>query len=282
MMNPPDKLRLKIQRFYDRSSALWQKTWGEHMHHGFYPEGMIGSGDHLAAQVEMLERLLAWGKITAASTIFDAGCGVGGSSRYLAKKLNARVLGATLSRVQAESASRLSAAAGGANSRFLIADVLHTPVTDAAVDLVWSLESAEHMAPKEAMLREFFRLLCPDGKLLLATWCHRETPPPLSRYEQNLLRRVCRAYYLPPLLSISALGRMAVETGFTDVKSDDWTAAVAPFWPAVWKSALRVSNIGGMLQAGWPTMRGAWAIRRMIRGYRCGVIRFAVLQGRRP
>ena len=26
----------QIQQFYDASSGLWEKIWGEHMHHGYY------------------------------------------------------------------------------------------------------------------------------------------------------------------------------------------------------------------------------------------------------
>ena len=29
-----------IGNFYDRSSAIWERVWGEHMHHGYYPVGV--------------------------------------------------------------------------------------------------------------------------------------------------------------------------------------------------------------------------------------------------
>jgi len=29
-------LRQRIQTFYDTSSGLWERIWGEHMHHGYY------------------------------------------------------------------------------------------------------------------------------------------------------------------------------------------------------------------------------------------------------
>ena len=35
-LRSPEQLRSGIANFYDRSSRLWERTWGEHMHHGYY------------------------------------------------------------------------------------------------------------------------------------------------------------------------------------------------------------------------------------------------------
>ena len=45
-------------------------------------------------------------------TIVDVGCGIGGSSRYLANKYGAQCCGITLSPVQAERGNALAAAQG--------------------------------------------------------------------------------------------------------------------------------------------------------------------------
>ena len=38
------------------------------------------------AQIDMVDRLLEWGQVTAPTRILDVGCGVGGSSRHMAHK----------------------------------------------------------------------------------------------------------------------------------------------------------------------------------------------------
>ena len=38
-------------------------------------------------------------------------------------------------------------------------------------DLVWSMESGEHMPNKHGFLSEATRVLKPRGKFLMATWC---------------------------------------------------------------------------------------------------------------
>lgn len=45
-------------------------------------------------------------------SVVDVGCGIGGSSRYLAKKFGAKCQGITLSPIQAQRANALAAAQG--------------------------------------------------------------------------------------------------------------------------------------------------------------------------
>lgn len=42
-----------------------------------------------------------------------------------------------------------------------------------------------------------------------------------------------------------------------DIKTADWSEEVAPFWGEVIKSAFTAEGIGGLLRAGWTTIKGA-------------------------
>ncbi len=116
---------------------------------------------------------------------------------------------------------------------------------------------------------------------LMAIWCHRPVTAELSKSERLLLGKIGRLYHLPPMVSRLELVNYAGSAGFSEVTSADWSRAVAPFWIAVIKTALRWESIGGLLRAGWPTIKGAWAMRYMQQGFRQGLIEFAVLQGRK-
>ncbi|NIV11272.1 MAG: methyltransferase domain-containing protein [Aliifodinibius sp.] len=272
----------KIQKFYDVSSPLWEKVWGEHMHHGYYGPNADEAKSHYQAQVDMMEEFLRWGNVNRAKTILDVGCGIGGSSIYLSRKLDAKVTGITLSPVQATRATQRVAELGMSDRvQFNVADALCPPFSANSFDLVWSLESGEHMPDKQKFIEVCAGMLRPNGKLLLATWCHRPTPPPMSNREIAFLRRLYRAYNLPYIISINEYASIAEQAGFTSVICDDWSTAVSPFWPAVVRSALRWQSIIGLIRAGWPTIRGALAMKLMIQGYRSGLIRFGLLQGTR-
>ena len=273
-----DALNQQIKKFYDASTPVWLDTWGEHMHHGYYGDNL--DKDHQQAQLDLVEELLRWGGVEQADQILDAGCGVDGSARLLAQKLGARrVLGCTLSSVQAERAARYNKQAGLQDRVTIVArDMMTLGKADGPFDLIWSLESAEHIADKAGLLSMFYELLEPGGRLLLATWCHRETPPALAFADHRVLEKLQRLYHLPPFVPLSQLRQYASQAGFQAVKTEDWSEAVAPFWKAVIQSAMRLQSIKGLMQAGWPTIKGAWAMRQMTKGYKRGLIKFGVLQ----
>jgi tocopherol O-methyltransferase len=279
-MTENNDLNANISRFYDDSSALWEKTWGEHMHHGYYGNDGQQKKDHRQAQIDLIDELIKWGELASAADILDVGCGIGGSSLYLAEKFNARVVGITLSKYQVERAKERASEKGLASCvHFQVADGLNPPFPDESFDVIWSLESLEHIPEKATFMENCYRLLKPGGKLIVATWCHRNTPPELSDDEQALLEKIYHAYHLPYIVSVDELARLAQAAEFADVKTADWTNAVAPFWQAVVKSVFRLESINGLLHAGWGTIRGAMAMSLMIRGYREGIIRFGLVQG---
>jgi tocopherol O-methyltransferase len=284
-----DTLYTQIQDFYDASSGLWEKIWGEHMHHGYY--GPTGSHrkNRRQAQIDLIDECLQWANVTQASDILDSGCGIGGSSLELATRFKARVTGITLSSLQANRARERAAKAGLTGeeapcARFEVADALDTPFPDQSFDFIWSMESGEHMPDKVAWLQECYRLLKPGGKLLMATWCHRPTyslAGSLSPSEQQQLAWIYEVYGLPYVVSVPEYEAIADHCGFREVKTADWTQAVAPFWDEVIASALTPEALIGLTQAGMGTVRGALALWPMRQGMQSGLIRYGLLQGLR-
>jgi tocopherol O-methyltransferase len=275
-------LNQQIKDFYDRSTPIWLDTWGEHMHHGYYGADGSERKDHRQAQLDLVEEMLHWGGVDHAKRVLDAGCGVGGSARYLAKRFGCAALGLTLSTVQAEQARQYTAKAGLDDKvQFQVRDMMTLNTSDGPFDLVWSMESAEHIRDKQQLFHIFYEVLAPGGHFLMATWCHRPTPPDLSKSDQRLLEKIGNLYHLPPMVSRPALEIYAATAGFMEVSSADWSRAVEPFWHAVIKTALRWRSIGGLLRAGWPTIKGAWAMRYMQQGFKRGLIEFAVVKGRK-
>jgi tocopherol O-methyltransferase len=274
-------LKIQIQQFYDASSGLWEQIWGEHMHHGYYGSTGKEKKDRRQAQIDLIEELLKWGGVAQAEEILDVGCGIGGSSLYLAQKFNARAVGITLSPVQASRATQRAQEAGlAAEVQFQVADALDMPFADETFDFVWSMESGEHMPDKEKFIQECYRVLKPGGTFLMATWCHRPITPAtgeLTADERQHLAEIYRVYCLPYVISIPEYEAIAYNLSFQNIRTADWSDAVAPFWDIVIDSAFEPKAIFGLLQSGWSTMQAALSLGLMSRGYRRGLIRFGLL-----
>ena len=298
-----------IASFYDESSGLWEEQWGEHMHHGYYPEG-LDRDDHARAQVDMIDEALKWAEVDGSKirAMLDVGCGIGGSSRHIARTFGCDAEGITLSPVQAVRANELSsefsqfrvARGDGAETQtfspspqtptrlfekprlnFRVADALAQPFPDDAFDLVWSMESGEHMPDKKKFVAELTRVCAPGGKIVIATWCRRdlrEGETALPESEQFLLDRICDAYYLPKWCSVGDYERIARDVdALTDVKTADWSKEVTPFWRAVISVALTRRGVLGLLRAGPATVRGGLVMPLMQKGLRDGTIKFNLI-----
>lgn len=292
-------LQQRIQHFYDQSSELWEQIWGEHMHHGYYGPSGRQRKDRRQAQVDLIETLLTWGGVRSPQKILDVGCGIGGSTLYLAQKYSAAAVGITLSPIQAERAAARAGAAGISLSPietqtadapdrpqvfFQVADAQNTPFADNTFDFIWSMESGEHMPDKRQFLQESYRLLQPGGLFLMATWCHRSTDSLAGRLtadEQRHLDAIYRAYCLPYVISLPEYGAIAADLGFTDLSIADWTVAVEPFWSDVITSALEPSTLKELLRSGGAPLQGALSLQLMSQGFSRGLLRYGILAGRK-
>ena len=251
---------------------------------GYYPNGSAEGVDHKLAQVDMIERALKWAEISDKKNIIDVGCGLGGSSRFFAKKWGSDVkaTGVTLSPVQVARGNQLGKEQNLDEQVTLqVADALKMPFEDGSFDFVYSMESGEHMPDKKKFVNELARVCSPNGgRILVVTWCHRNLKADetsLTEDEQKLLDRICKAYYLPAWCSSDDYVKLMKEQGLKDIKTADWSLEVRPFWRAVIQTALSWRGIVGLLKSGPETLRGALVMPLMTKGFKDGTISFELL-----
>ena len=61
-------LNAGIATFYDASTGLWERVWGDHLHHGYYPPGSPPKSNR-QAQEDMIDESLRWAGITGATKV---------------------------------------------------------------------------------------------------------------------------------------------------------------------------------------------------------------------
>ena len=97
--------------------------------------------------------------------VLDLGCGLGGSSRYLAAECGCRVAAIDLTSNFVEAARTLTARCRLAGRiEFRQANALALPFEDGTFDHVWSYAVTMNIADKEGLAREVARVLRPGGR----------------------------------------------------------------------------------------------------------------------
>ncbi|MEV5609146.1 methyltransferase domain-containing protein [Streptomyces sp. NPDC052225] len=280
----PD-LHAAIKDHYDGLIELYEDLWGEHIHHGYWADGEPDRGRH-AAQVRLVEELIAFGPVPPMAKVLDAGCGIGASAVHLASRLGCTVDGITIS---AEQIGRAEAKAGEAGvtdqTTFRLLDAMHTDYPDDTFDVVWALESCELMPDKKAFLAECMRVLKPGGTLLVATWCARDES--LDADETRLLHRIYRDFVVSHVLPLERYAQLAGELGLADVRTADWSEQVWDTWKLstdIVKPVVRdPSVIWKLVRAkGMDIFRFLNSVPLMKQAYERGVMHYGVLRATKP
>lgn len=232
--------------------GVLEHYWGEHIHMGSYTPMAEQAGyrkhdpflvallratlrplaDFKDAKIVFTNEMIDYSRAKAPKKILDVGCGIGGSSRILAKRFpDAEVLGITLSPEQVERATSLAKDAGLTNVKFQVANALDMPFEDNTYDLVWGCESGEHMPDKQKYVQEMVRVLAPKGNLVVATWCERDPTPPFTNEERNTLDFLYAEWSHPFFISLNAYKKHLQDTGaLSEVETADWTEQTLPSW----------------------------------------------------
>lgn len=159
----------KIQAHYDLASPYYKELWGSHIHHGYWLTGKEGKEE--AAQ-NLIALLIQKSGLKRGAKVLDVGCGIGGTSIYLAKELDCDVTGITISPVQVGMARE--AAQGMKNPpRFQVDDANAISVTG-TFDIVWAVEMISHLRDRDNLFRRAGELLKPGGKMCVTDWCKDE------------------------------------------------------------------------------------------------------------
>ncbi len=212
---------------------LLERLWGEHIHLGFYPPNEKYY-DFRKAKIKLVHELIRWSgldNLPKGSRVLDIGCGIGGSSRILAKHYGFNVIGITISPEQVKRARELTP--HDLNCNFQVMDALDLKFEDGTFDAVWSVEAGAHMNDKRKFADEMLRTLRPGGYLALADWNSRDlrkNPP--SFLEKFVLKQLLEQWVHPSFISINQFGDILRTNKNSSGKiiTDNWNFYTNPSW----------------------------------------------------
>ena len=212
---------------------LLERLWGEHIHLGFYPSGKRNI-DFRKAKVKFVHELVKWSgldNLPKGSRLLDVGCGIGGSSRILAKYYGFNVTGITISPAQVKRARELTPSELYCN--FQVMDALDLTFEDGSFDAVWSVEAGAHMNDKIKFADEMLRTLRPAGYLALADWNSRDLRAyPPSFFDKFVLIQLLEQWGHPNFISIKDFANIlrTNKNSSGRVISENWNAYTNPSW----------------------------------------------------
>lgn len=195
---------------YYLSNEFAYRLWGPNMHFGYWEKGIKTQRQ---ASLRFNQEVAKTVGIRAGDRVLDAGCGVGGCSIYLAKTFGCRVTGITITPRQVKLAQTRAAKEGVSHlTEFYEMDYENTEFADHQFDVVWGLESICYAKSKKDFIKEAFRVLKDDGKIVVADgFASKEN---YYGEEQRLMQRWLDGWRVNFLNTPSQFKEFAQQTGF--------------------------------------------------------------------
>ena len=276
-----------VAKSYDKwtSDSILENLWGEHIHLGYYKNIDVNK-DFRKAKIDFVHELIKWSglnNLPRGSRILDVGCGIGGSSRILAKDYGFDVLGITISPEQVNRARQLTPP--GMSCRFEIMDALNLDIPKGSFDGVWSVEAGPHIPDKQRYADQMLRVIRPGGVLAIADWNVRDTMPlKLNVFEKLILRQLLTQWTHPEFSSINGFKHNLLNSPFNGgfVETEDWTRFTLPSWNESIMEGIRRPN--AILKLGFKSLfksfREVPTILMMRWAFATGLMQFGVFRSR--
>jgi tocopherol O-methyltransferase len=216
-----------ISRYYDLSEVHYRKTWdldkSRSLHYGYWDDSVRNFHEALLN----INRVLAGiAEIREEENILDAGCGIGGSSIWLAKEKNCNVTGISLNEKQINKANAL-AKEFGVTERVLFEqkDYTNTFYPANSFDVVWAIESVCYADDKSDFLKEAHRVLKPGGRLIIADFFKKKDLTPI---ETRKVKQWAACWAINDFATAEEFDDKLKESGFHNITWEDATGAIMP------------------------------------------------------
>ncbi|MEI9810439.1 MAG: methyltransferase domain-containing protein [Bacteroidota bacterium] len=215
----PAEYHKKIVEYYNSTEHAYKDSWdltnSLAIHYGYWDEKVQSFPRSLLRMNEVMAEAAA---ITASDKVLDAGCGVGGSSIYLASAVGCKVTGITLSERQVTQAI--------ANAKhkkveglvdFKVMNYGHTSFAGESFDVVWGCESICYADNKEQFIKEAYRILKPGGRLVVADGFVTK----FDHNEEPIIRQWLDGWQVNYLESPERFSHFMQQAGFTGTSYRD-------------------------------------------------------------
>ncbi len=223
-----------VSEYYDYTLLFYRlfwhgKTYG--IHYGMWDKNTKNLKESILNTNVFLSEMA---KIHRTDKVLDAGCGIGGSSLWIAKNIGAKVIGITISRKQLEKAKELAKRFNlDELVEFYEKDFINTGFENESFDVIWAIESVCHAQNKSDFLKEAYRLLKKEGRIIIADGYLENYPK--NEYEKEKLKSFLDGLAVPNLATIQQFKELMEIIGFKNIQVWDKTNKIMPSAEKIYK-----------------------------------------------
>ena len=234
-----------VEQYYDLSQTHYKRVWdlqrSRSLHYGYWDsttknfhEALLNINKILSAKAEIKKQ----------HKVLDAGCGIGGSSLWLAKNIGCNVTGISLSAKQVQTANNLALAENLQSlAVFEQQDFTATHYEAESFDVIWAIESVCHASDKSKFINEAYRLLKKGGRLILADFFKQKN---LSEKDAALIKQWANGWAIDDFAIIENFTEQLKNAGFHHTNIEDATSKIIPSAKRLYR-AYFPGFVGGVL-----------------------------------
>ena len=215
------------ERIWPRFVLWWaaEKTLG--LHYALYEKGVNTFEQAVLNMSNYVGKLLSL-DASKKMKILDAGCGVGGTSIYLAKKYpNSNFIGITITPGQIALANKFAEERHVENADFMLGNYMKTDFSNQSFDNIFALESASYSRNKEGFVKEMHRILKPGGRIAVIDTFLMYAPHDMFMKKLHDLICIGRGVPVDEDLILKDFLSHLKKHGFTDIKVKNLSRNVA-------------------------------------------------------
>lgn len=261
--------KTKVIEHYNELSSYYKNLWGIHIHHGFW---QTGKESKETAQQQLIEKLTGDMELGPNLSLLDVGCGIGGSSVYLAKKFGVDVTGITISETQV-SMAQAYAKEQGIKAKFLVMDADNITLGN-KFDVVWSIEAISHFMNRGSFFKKSADILKPGGSLALTDWFVVEN---LDEKNKKIIESIKSGMLVPNMDTMNNYVQSIESTGLKIVNRENISQQVAKTWDISLDIIKNKSFWKLALTKGKDFVKFLEAFKAMKDGYTSGALAYGII-----
>jgi len=238
-----EELKADAEKHYDDCYNDYLFAWCNKenlaLHYGYWNQHTTS---HHQALINKNQILYDTAGISAKDHVLDAGCGIGGSSIWMAKQHGNQMTAITISKQQTLHAAQHAKRQGVSDKTdFQVSDFCNTPFKDESFDVIWGLESICHALNKGDFLKEAFRLLKPGGRIVVCDGFITRREFNDSEWEDIVT--CLNGWAVPNLCSRDEFTQLLEQNHFSNIIYKDITAETLPSADYMFKVAKRLKPV---------------------------------------